>query len=107
MRVCLYARVACSDQTALDCQTERLKAFAGEHNLDVVDVAAEYGSGIRADRPELSRVESLAVSGKLDAVVATDISRLFRDTFLYRDFEKRIESCGVKLFTLDRLQRLL
>ena len=107
MRVCLYARVACYDQLALDCQSERLKIFAKEHNLDVVDVAAECSSGIRADRPKLSRVEALAADGKIDAVVATDISRLFRDAFLYFDFVKRMESCGVKIFSLDRLQRLL
>lgn len=107
MKVCLYVRTACPNQQTLDFQTARLKAFAGEHNLDVVDVAAECGSGTRADRPELTRVESLAAAGKIDAVMVTDISRLFRDTFLYCDFEKRMESCGVKIFILDRLQRLL
>lgn len=107
MKVCLYARVACSDQLALDCQTERLKAFAAEHNLDVVDAAAEFGSGIRADRPELTRVEALAAEGKIDAVVMTDISRLFRSAPLYFEFARRMQDCGVKIFEFDRLQRLL
>lgn len=107
MKVCLYARVANPDQTALNYQVEWLKDFAGKHNLEIVDVAAEYGSGLCPDRPELIRVESLAAEGKIDAVVVTDISRLFRDTFLYCDFEKRMESRGVKIFMLDRLQRLL
>lgn len=84
-----------------------MRAFADEHSLDVVDVAVECESGIRADRPELVRVESLAADGKIDAVVVTDITRLFRDTFLYLDFMKRMESRSVKIFMLDRLQRLL
>lgn len=107
MNVALYARTACPDRYAIDCQLKSLNAFAEEHNLDVVDVAKECGSGIRADRPELIRVESLAADGKIDAIVVTDISRLFRDTFLYRDFAERMESYGVKIFMLDRLQRLL
>lgn len=106
MKVCLYARVASLDQTSLDCQVERLKEFAGKHDLEIFEVAAECGSGIRDDRPELSRVEALAADGKFDAVVATNMSRLFRNTLLYVDFEKRMENCGVKIFTLDRLQRL-
>ena len=82
MKVCLYARVANPDQTALNYQVEWLKDFAGKHNLEIVDVAAEYGSGLRSDRPELSRVEALFADSKIDAVVITNISRLFRDTFL-------------------------
>lgn len=82
MKVCLYVRVACSDQLALDCQSERLKIFAKEHNLDVVDVAAECGSGIRADRPEFARVEALAADGKIDAVVATTYQD-YSETFSY------------------------
>lgn len=86
MKVCLYARVACSDQFALDCQVEKLKAFAEGHDIDVADAAAENGSGIRADRPELIRVESLAAEGKINAVVVTNISRLFRSAPLYFEF---------------------
>ena len=78
MKVCLYARVASPDQNTLDFQTERLKAFATKHSLDVVETAAEFGSGIRADRPALSRVEALAAAGKIDAVIVKSISRLFR-----------------------------
>lgn len=107
MKVCLYARVASPNQTALDSQVECLKDFAYKLNLEIVEVAAECGSGLRADRPELSRVEALAAERKIDAVVVTDISRLFRDTFLCCDFVERMESYSVKIFTLDRLQRLL
>lgn len=107
MKVCLYARVACSDQLALDRQVKKLKAFAGEHDINVVDAAADFGSGIRADRPELTRVEALAAEGKIDAVVMTDISRLFRSAPLYFEFARRMQDCGVKIFELDRLQRLL
>ena len=107
MKVCLYARVANSDQGAIDYQVECLKDFAGKLNLEIVEVAAECGSGLRADRPELSRVKMLAANSKIDAVVVTDISRLFRDAFLCCDFVERMESYGVKIFILDRLQRLL
>lgn len=107
MKVCLYARVASPDQTALECQVKRLKEFACKHNLEIVEVAAECGSGLCADRLELIRVEALAAEGRIDAVIVTNIARLFRDTFLCCDFVERMESCGVKIFTLDRLQRLL
>ena len=107
MKVCLYARVANPDQTALNYQVEWLKDFAGKHNLEIVDVAAECGSGLRSDRSELSRVEALAAASKIDTVVITNMSRLFRDTFLCYDFVKRMGTYNVKIFTLDRLQRLL
>ena len=107
MKVCLYARIASSNQTALDCQVKRIKDFAGKHNLEILEVAAEFGSGLCADRPNLIRVEALAAERKIDAVIVTNMARLFRDTFLCCDFVERMESCGVKIFTLDRLQRLL
>ncbi len=107
MKVCLYARVACHDQTALDCQVENLKAFAAEHSLDVVDVAAEFGSGMSADRQALSRVEALAVKRQIDAIIVKDISRLYRDTFKYDELKRRLDSYGVRIYTLDALQRLL
>lgn len=107
MKVCLYARVASPDQTALDSQVECLKDFACKLNLEIIEIAAECGSGLCADRPELSRVEVLAAERKIDAVVVTNISRLFRDAFLCCNFVKRMESYGVKIFILDRLQRLL
>ena len=107
MKVCLYVRVAQFDQTVLDCQVKRLKDFSDKHNLEIVDVATECGSGLRFDRPELSRVETLATNSKIDAVVIANMSHLFRDTFLCYGFVKRMKMYGVKIFTLDSLQRLL
>lgn len=101
MNVCLYARVACPDQVKLDCQVEQLKEFACKQDMEIIAVEAEFGSGLHTNRPALSRVESLSADGKIDAVVIADISRLFRNTSFYLEFERHLESYGVKIITLN------
>lgn len=53
----IYARVSSSDQRAdLDRQVARLAAYAAEHQLRVVRIAAEVGSGMSGRRPQILRL---------------------------------------------------
>jgi DNA invertase Pin-like site-specific DNA recombinase len=70
MSTAIYVRVARNDRCQLDTQTQRLHAYAAEHDLAVTATFYDVGRGTGRDRPGLSHV--------LDAVRARRFDRLDR-----------------------------
>lgn len=82
----LYLRVSTEDQAengvSLTVQEERLRDYCRLRQLDVLQVLSEKGvsAGKPLDqRPEGARLLSLITKGKVQAVVALKVDRLWRD----------------------------
>ena len=100
-RVCLYARTALNEETALEKQRFILNRYAGKHNLTVVDIISESSSGLNGNREGIKRLRKMADEHRIDAIVIVEISRLFRNVMLTVDFAKSMKECGVDIIETD------
>ena len=95
--VALYARVSNHDQRAdLDRQLARLSAYAAEHDLHVVEIVAEVGSGLNGKRRNLLRLLSDA---NITAVVVEHRDRFARFGSEY--LEASLAASGRRLIVVD------
>lgn len=82
----IYCRVSTlhqADNSSLESQESKLRAYADLRGLNVVACVVEAGvsGGVPlADRPEGARVAALVASGAVGHVLALKLDRLFRDT---------------------------
>ena len=75
MRVALYARVSTIDQNC-DLQLRELREYSSARKWDVVDEYVDTGwSGVKATRPELSRLMGDAAKRRFDAVLVWKLDR--------------------------------
>lgn len=79
MRIALYCRSACANETSLDLQEIQLRKYAVDRGDDIKSVIRETASGLSLKRPGLLSVCELAKSGEIDAVIAIGASRFVRD----------------------------
>ena len=81
MRAILYARVTTSDQreASLDDQLRECEELCKREGFTVVGRESDHGlSGESTDRPGYQRVLRVVENGEADAVVAHELSRLWR-----------------------------
>jgi DNA invertase Pin-like site-specific DNA recombinase len=81
MRAALYARYSTENQreASIDDQLRECKKLAAANDFVVVDQFADYGiSGGTSERPGYQLMLSQARVGKFEAIVAEDLSRLWR-----------------------------
>ena len=95
--VALYARVCSYDQrNDLDRQLARLRQYAAQHDLHVVESVAEVGSGLGGKRRKLLRLLSDA---KIGAVVVEHRDRFARFGSEY--LEAALAASGRRLIVVD------
>ncbi|MDP4110118.1 MAG: recombinase family protein, partial [Bacillota bacterium] len=86
-KAALYLRLSREDDDNKSGNSESIKnqrdfliKFANENNLEVSDIYADDGfSGTSFDRPEFNRMLKDIEAGKINTVLAKDLSRLGRD----------------------------
>mgnify|MGYP005847576809 CR=1 FL=1 len=106
-RAALYARVAAPDQAgrALAQQLERLHACARQRGW-VVGLGQIYRdegvSGLRLDRPALSRLRAAVAHGDVDAIIATAPDRLARDGARLAQLIEEFDRAGVQVVFTNR-----
>ena len=79
MKVMIYCRVATAGQDGLDpleLQEQRLRAFAAAKGHEVAGCVCETATGMSLGRPSIQTLQTMAASGKMDAVLALSLSRL-------------------------------
>lgn len=106
MRAVLYLRVSTdkqvSDGHGLDAQRVRLREFAKQRSLDVIDVIADKGvGGTTLEREGLRRVMDMVAAQRLDAVVVTKADRISRNVRDLLNLSAELERHGVALVTAD------
>ena len=89
-----YARVSTEDQAmhgvSLDAQKERLRQFAKENALEVVDLYVDDGISARkryTRRPEMLRLLSDVQAGKIDVILFIKLDRWFRNIADYYEVQ--------------------
>ena len=78
-RVWIYCRTAYPDLTALEIQKSYLTDYADKHDLSIVGITAEHGSGLDYSRAGLCEVLDAAEDGRIDCVLIKNLERLGRD----------------------------
>lgn len=82
-RTIIYGRVSTEDQLeryGMPAQLRACREYASAHGLSVIEEITDEGiSGTVLDRPGLSRVRQLVMSGAVDVVLMLDADRLSRE----------------------------
>jgi len=88
-----YARVSTDMQAdqgiSLDAQVAKIRAYCGLHDLELVAVLEETGSGKSLERPLLQQALGMLRAGEADALLVVKLDRLTR---ALRDLLELIES---------------
>ena len=103
-----YLRVSTEEQAnegvSLDAQRATIQAYATLRGLDLIEIIVDEGvSGGKelASRPGGSRVAELASKGKVQAVIACKLDRLFRDAADCLNTTKEWDRKDVALHLID------
>jgi DNA invertase Pin-like site-specific DNA recombinase len=79
MSTAIYLRGARNDRGQLDTQTQRLHAYAAEHDLTVTTTFHDVARGTGRDRPGLSHMLAAARAGRLDRLLVDRLARTAHD----------------------------
>ena len=96
-RTAIYARTACSNETALDWQVQVLQGLAATLNLNVAHTIRETASGLDFDRPGLQKFMRLAERHEIDTILMTSLDRIGRDALNVLAVLEELDSYGIKL----------
>jgi DNA invertase Pin-like site-specific DNA recombinase len=96
----MYCRVATADQLALDAQTDRLKIYANERNMDIADVYRDIGPAGK-EQDSLQHLLRDAEHQAFEKVLVLKPSRLARDTTALLDITARLQRVGVTVEYAD------
>lgn len=100
-RVALYCRLAHENSVMMECQRNYLRRWAAENGCEVADEIAEIGSGVRLDRPGLTKAMQAVQEKRIDALVVKDLDRLTRRTLDAFQIMERLKEQGVDLICVD------
>ena len=82
-RYILYARKSTTSEdrqvASIESQIEAMQKVASEHNLTVVDVMSESGSGFKVGRKTFNQMLEKIEGGEADGIVVWKLSRLSRN----------------------------
>lgn len=111
-RAALYVRCSSEEQVkfgdTIEAQTEDLKAFAKEHNLQVVDIYTDEGHTARkkyTKRTEFMRMLHDAEQKKFEYIIFTKLDRWFRNISDFYKIQEILDANGVTWLTaLERYE---
>lgn len=105
MKAVVYIRVATAGQLSdgeADKQRRICEKIAEEQNLEIIKRITECGiSGVQSYSrcKGLKEIEEMARDGEIGAVLASDTSRLTRNTHTMLDFQKRLKALEVQVIS--------
>lgn len=97
MRAALYARVASSDQVALNAQLEHLRKYAEKQNYEVAAVVALNSTSGKKANEYLDAVLHLVNAADVKKVIASNPSRIARDAVQFIEVERKFQSADIEL----------
>lgn len=111
-RAALYVRCSKEEQAkfgdTIEAQTEDLKAFAKEHNLQVIDIYTDEGHTARKKfnkRKEFVRMLCDVKLHKFDYIIFTKLDRWFRNVSDFYKIQEVLDSNGITWLTaLERYE---
>ena len=101
-RALIYARVSSHDQKQhgdLDRQLKKLRDYAFEHELHIIDEITDIASGLNTERKGLKRVYKYVKQGEVDKILVTYRDRLTRFGFGY--LSEFFDTFGVSIVLLE------
>lgn len=99
----LYARVSKDDGTQdTDNQLIRLREYASNQDMTIIDEYVDRCSGRSANKPERARLLSDARGHRFSIVLCTKIDRISRSTIDFYDFLKQLNESRAKLAAVDQ-----
>ena len=100
----IYARSASPNEDSIRAQIVLGKKFAADNGYTVVKVFADTNaSGRSADRPALQKLFE-DTSSSWDTVIALDLSRFFREPYLYTKYMLKLNFAGKRIIScIERL----
>lgn len=103
----LYLRVSTDDQKAeglsIDVQESLCRKKAEMDKYEVLEVINDAGiSGFKDNRPGIGQLKDLIANGVINAVVALESSRLFRNTESHINFMKLAFKHGIKIIYVNQ-----
>ena len=85
----------------MECQKNFLRRWAMDNGYDVVDEITEVGSGIRLDRPGLTKVMRTIREKRVDTLIVKNMNRLARRSLDAYQILKELKEKGVDLICVD------
>ena len=102
MKTAIYLRVSTIDQLegyGLEAQQAICEAMAKVNKWKIAHILKDEGiSGAKdeSERPALSKLLSLAESGKIQAVIVASLDRIGRKTRLVLELTEKLNAAGIK-----------
>jgi len=98
----IYVRVAHKDNFAIACQKNILLDYAVKHGYMNCKCYEDNGySGLTLDRPAIKALEDEIRAGRIQRVIAFNISRIARDTGGYLKWIRFLSRYNVELISMD------
>lgn len=107
MKTALYCRAASTSEIAIEQQRNQLTRYVEARGIEDYEFYIDNGSsGLRFDRPGFLRMMADVEAGKMNRIVAADISRICRDSLGFYAWLTEIRKRGVTFQTLDDSEAL-
>jgi DNA invertase Pin-like site-specific DNA recombinase len=105
VKAAIYAR-ASNDTVGdaslcIECQIAECQDYCDRQSLTVVAGHFDIGSASATSRPGLDAVYDLLLTGLVDALVVTSLSRIFRTRKKAIEFAELLSESGVTLYVCD------
>ena len=98
LKVAIYCRTACADDSAIERQRQSLFRLAEEKGFDdPVEYLDKGQNGTTLDRPAFKRLTEDMVVGKIQTVFVKDASRLSRDSLVLAEWLEMAHTLGVEV----------
>lgn len=97
-----YARVSSNEQKQkgdLDRQSQRLSEYCARHNLMVIQIIKDVGSGLNDNRSGFVKLTDLVINRKINKLVVEHKDRLTR--FQFKFIKKMFESYGCEVIVIN------
>ena len=101
-RIAVYCRVARENEDAMACQMQRLLRFAVERGYSEIHAYQDNGvTGSSLSRPAFNLLNADILSGKIQAVAVTDLSRISRNFLLTQRWLDMTHALGMEVFSIS------
>jgi site-specific DNA recombinase len=105
MKTVGYVRVSTDKQAdrgvSLDAQAEKIRAMAGVHNAELVEIVVDGGESAKSlQRPGMAHLLALVDGKKVQAVIIAKLDRLTRSVKDLCELLERFERRGVALISV-------
>lgn len=101
IRAWLYCRIDAPEDARgiLKSQKKELQDYADQMGFEVVGASEDLGSGLIFERPGLAEFMKAAETGRIDVLVAKNLSRIGRNSVGTFELLHRLEQMGIQVYS--------